>query len=171
MKILALDLSTNTGWAAGEIGGRPLHGVIRLPSTKKDIGLFAQFFETEVRVLLAVQKPDRVVFESPILTGTTRLATLRKLYGLAYHTELICLQRDIPCSETHMQTARSTLGFKQLPRSVKDKAARRKHTKSEIMRLCRAMGWEPADDNEADALCIWNDACLAFKPRQSILAL
>ncbi len=162
MKILALDLSSNTGWAFGAIGARPVHGVIRLPKTGKDIGRFARAFETELTVLLKAYRPDRVVYESPILTGATSLMTARKLYGLAYHAELICDGWSLPCSETPMQTARATLGVKQLPRSVKDKAVRRKHIKAEVMRLCRAMGWEPANDDEADALCVWNDACKQF---------
>lgn len=183
MRILALDLSTNTGWAFGAIGGPPVHGVIRLPSTKKDIGKFAAAFESEFIGLLGSYHPDRVVYESPILTSATSLIAARKLYGLAYHVELICdpKHRNIPCSETHMQTARSTLGVKPYPRMPKTvtgmdgkprpptqaekarhRAEARKWTKLRVMRLCRAMGWEPENDDEADALAIWNDACRQF---------
>lgn len=170
MKILALDLSTNTGWACGETGCAPRHGTIRLPKTKKDIGRFAYAFEYELTALLGEHKPDRVCFESPIMTAATGIYTARKLYGLAYHTELLCVRLGLPCSETHMQTARGTLGAKPLPRKVRGvngmrmttKAERRKHIKAEVMRLCRLMGWEPANDDEADALAVWYDACHQF---------
>jgi crossover junction endodeoxyribonuclease RuvC len=169
LRILALDLSSKTGWAFGEIGGQPVHGVIKLPKTGNDIGKFAQAFEVELTGLIGAHHPDRVCFESPIMPATTTLIACRKLYGLAYHTELICRERSIPCSETPMQTARATLGVKQLPRSVKDKAVRRKHMKSEVMRLCRGQGWEPANDDEADALCVWWDACQQFgRPKQRL---
>lgn len=172
MKILALDLSTNTGWACGPIDGPPVHGRFSLPKTGKDIGAYATAFQDELCSLLGKHAPDRVCFESPIMIGQrTSIHAARKLYGLAYHTELICKVWGIPCSETHMQTARSTLGVKGLARTRVDSQGikhavtpeeRRKHIKAEVMRLCRAMGWEPANDDEADALCIWHDACHQF---------
>lgn len=169
MKILALDLSTTTGWACGEPGANPTHGTLRLPKTDKDIGAYAVAFTNLLGPLLDEHEPDRVCFESPIKPVVTSIYALRKTTGLAYHTEFICKIRGIPCSETPMQTARSTLGCTWPKRGLTRKQ-RRDHWKAEVMRLCRAMGWEPRDDNEADALCVWYDACEKFRPRALRLA-
>ena len=34
-----------------------------------------------------------------------------------------------------------------------------------VMRQCRAMGWEVADDNEADSLAVWSYMCALIEPK------
>ena len=34
-----------------------------------------------------------------------------------------------------------------------------------VMRQCRAMGWSPIDDNEADALATWHYMCALIEPK------
>lgn len=170
MKILALDLSKNTGWAVGTIDGPPVYGHFTLPKTGKDLGAYAVAFTNHLCPLLDEHVPDHVCFEAPILRqGKTPIETARKLYGLAYHTEFICKIRGLPCSETLQQSARSSFGCKWPKRGLSDRE-RRKFWKDQMMRLCQFRGWEPKTDDEADALCVWADACERFAPRKLRLA-
>jgi hypothetical protein len=37
-----------------------------------------------------------------------------------------------------------------------------------VMRQCRAMGWQVADDNEADALATWHYMCSLIEPKLAL---
>lgn len=152
--LLALDIATKTGWALGLPGnGLVASGVLALPKTGNDIGRFIAPYAVWLDQKIKESEITDVVFESPIMPGVTNVMTLRKLYGLTGRTEEICLDHGIGCRERHMQAWRKHfLGRASAPKDIKDKAERRKWLKSECIRQCRARGWNPRDDNEADAL-------------------
>lgn len=147
MSVLCLDLATTTGWACGEAGAPPRYGSFRLPSTGDDVGRYLVEFMRWLKGLIAAEAPREIVFEAPILPRKTTIATLRKLYGLAGATEVMAIDAGIPCSEISSGEVRRLFLGQHYPRH-----AGRDEIKRAVINGCRQMGWEPRDDNEADAL-------------------
>lgn len=154
-KILALDLATKCGWACGSPDGEPTYGTKVLPSTGEDIGRFADAFNTWLLDMLTLESPAVVVFEAPVLSGTTSLATARKLYGLAWHTEFCCRLRQVRVCEHHLQSVKKFF------------AGSGRADKADMIAAARRQGWDPKDDNAADALGLWACAVHQFAPRHA----
>jgi Holliday junction resolvasome RuvABC endonuclease subunit len=92
LDMLTLDLSTHIGWSCGPVhDAQPQFGHHDLPKTGPDLGLFIWHYDKWLRRMLAEHSPDVLVFEQPVLNRQkTQLLILRKLYGLASHTEFVC---------------------------------------------------------------------------------
>jgi Holliday junction resolvasome RuvABC endonuclease subunit len=151
--ILTLDIATTTGWANYRVSSRELlSGTFRLPKTAEDIGRFASEYWDRLAVLCGQTEPDIVIFEAPVLPPRTQITTLRKLYGLAAVTEMYCHRDKIQCREAHNGTVRKHF-------IGKSTRAGRDQLKAMVMVACKARGWSPADDNEADALAILDWWC------------
>lgn len=144
-KIASLDLSSNTGWACGYPDGEPLFGTWRLPSTGEDVGRFAAAFDVCLNDFIAVESPDLLGFEAPILSaGKTSIDTARKLMGLAWHTEFVCRRRGIPCREGNLMTIKKFF------------AGSGHASKDDMVRRAYQLGWKVKNDNEADSLGLWS---------------
>ncbi|ACA18448.1 putative bacteriophage-related protein [Methylobacterium sp. 4-46] len=154
-KILALDLATRCGWACGAPGSEPTYGTKVLPSTGEDIGRFADAFNTWLLDMITLEDPGVVVFEAPVMSGTTSLAAARKLYGLAWHTEFACRLRQVRVMEHHLQSVKKF--FAGSGRA--DKAA--------MIAAAERQGWAPKDDNAADALGLWACAVHQLAPQHA----
>lgn len=142
-KILALDLGTSLGWACGSPEGEPRYGTKVLPSTGEDIGRFAYAYNEWLLDMITLESPALVVFEAPVLTGKTSLATARKLYGLAWHTEFACSLRQIRCMEHHLQSVKKFF------------AGNGRAEKPEMIAAAHRHGWDPKTHDAADALGLW----------------
>ncbi|GJE13669.1 hypothetical protein [Methylobacterium longum] len=142
-KILALDLATKTGWAVGSPDSEPRYGTKVLPSTYEDIGRFAAAYNEWLLDMITLESPALIVFEAPILAGQTTLTTARKLGGLAWHTEFVCNLRQVRCAEHHLQSVKKFFAGS----GCADKTA--------MIEAARRHGWDPKDDNAADALGLW----------------
>lgn len=142
-RILTLDLATRTGWCCGSPDESPRYGTKVLPSTGEDIGRFAAAYNEWLLDMIALENPGLVVFEAPILAGKTNLTTARKLTGLAWHTEFVCNLRQIRCAEHHLQQVKKF--FTGNGRADKD----------DMVAAARRLGFDPKDDNAADAIGLW----------------
>lgn len=153
MQLLALDLATRLGWAAGSTtNGEPVSGWHQLPKgTKTDLGEFAVPYDVFLRRMIEEHDINMVVFEAPVpmggKRGATMLATTLKLHGLCYHTELVCKLLKVTCRQCNVGTWKSQIcGTSRFNKS---------HSPYPPVIACAQRGWEVKDDNEADALCIW----------------
>lgn len=150
MKILALDLATQTGWCFGETSERPTLGTLRLPSTGDEVGPFLDFFDQWLTMKFKSWDPAVVIFEAPILPGQfgnnsgpmTSIKTTRKLQGLASHLEFVCQRRSLECLETASATAKKAVGSG-------------KFKKPDVLAACKRCGFDPKSQDEADAFAIW----------------
>jgi len=143
-KLLALDLSTNTGFAYGSPAGEPIFGTKKLPSTGDDIGRFSDAFVQWLDDLITLEGFDFMVFESPILSaGKTSAVTARKLMGLAVLTELVAFRRHIPCREGNLMTVKKFF------------AGSGRASKQDMINAAAKYGWYVRTDDEADALGLW----------------
>lgn len=154
-KILALDLATKVGFAVGAPDAEPVYGTKVLPSTGEDIGRFARACDEWLLDMLTLESPKLVVFEAPIIAGTTAAATARKLMGLAWHTEYVCHLRQVQVWEHHLQSVKKFF------------AGSGRADKRDMIAAAERQGWHPKDDNAADALGLWACAVHAKAPRHA----
>lgn len=155
VRVLALDLSTNTGWACGSTEGTPVsHGVCAMPKTGEDIGWYLHHFRAWLIEAIDEMAPDQIVFEAPIMPSQTSIATLRKLYSLAGVTELVARDRKILVWESQLDHIRSHfIGITRAPRDVpKDK--RRQWIKNKVIAECQRRGFSVCGDDDADAIAL-----------------
>ena len=152
--IAALDLATRTDWARWGPGAAVRHGSFTLPSTGPEVGRFLAAFDGRLASVLAVM-PDLVVFETPWVGPATHQATARKLMCLAGFLEFFCHRAAIPCREVNNNTVRKHFCGKG--------NAPRREMKALVMQACRARGWQPANDDEADALAVLDFAAHACR--------
>lgn len=157
--LLTLDLATETGWCASGPGRKLAYGLLRLPKTGDDIGLFLDAYDCWLEAACDEWDFDLIVFESPILPRArvdpksrkavilTTLTTLRKTYGLANETERIARCRGIAYAEVHQQSHRKHFigigGGKP-----------GKEMKAMAVAMCQALGLDIKDHNVAEAVAI-----------------
>ena len=164
MILLSLDLATRAGFAHGRIGERPCwgaHDFGRGRSNGEVLDAYLAWLEAK---LDAVQ-PTVVAFESPYMpTGPhnpfaapANALTIRRLFAFAGLTEAVCHRRRLRCYEARpSEITRHFLGG-PAPRG---RAAK----KAATIKMCRLMGFDVADDDEADAVALFNYAEAIFSP-------
>jgi Holliday junction resolvasome RuvABC endonuclease subunit len=142
---LALDLSTKMGWGCGRAGAAPDYGTMLLPAGGGAGGLGRVYAAAEQALddLFAVQHFERVIMEAPLPPAAqTQAHTARVQLGLAAVVDLWCFGRDIPVTEAAATTVRAkVLGMGRAK-------------KADVIAWCQAQGWDPGDNNAADALAL-----------------
>jgi crossover junction endodeoxyribonuclease RuvC len=140
--LLTLDLATVLGFTIGHVSDHKFaSGYFRLPSTGPDIGAFAVAYDKWLGDRLT--NVTEVVFECPILPKKkTTLATVRKLSGLAWHTEFLCSSMGIRCFEAHLQQVKKAIG------------GHGRSSKHDMIAAVRAYGYDVEEENEADAIAV-----------------
>jgi hypothetical protein len=148
--VLALDIASVVGWCEGPLAG-PLHyGSHRLAPEGSGDGAVLAGMLTWLGQRLAVSKPAILVYEAPLdprhMQKTTK-ATLRRLIGLPAVAEAIAYRfgvydvREIESGDLKL--------FWHGKRNL-----RREIVKPLTMRKMRALGYEPRDEDAADAIAV-----------------
>lgn len=158
-KILALDLATRLGWACGSPDEEPHYGSKLLPSTGAEIGRFGDAYDQWILDMITLENPALVVFEAPFVSGTGNANTARKLMGLCWQTEIACYRRQIRCMEHNNSSVKKMF------------AGNGRAEKGEMIAAAQRLGWDPKDDNAADALGLWACAVHEKAPKYSRLTL
>lgn len=161
--VLALDLATVTGYALGDHDGIKLSGARRMPDTGDDLGRFAFAFRAWLTTGLTRHRPRRIVFEQPILSKQTNINTCRKLYGLAWQTELTCRDLGFECGEVNMSDWRKHFLGKGYPR-------KRALVKKAVMARCVDRGFKFDSDDEAEAIAILDYTLACENPQNALSA-
>lgn len=156
--LLTLDLATRIGYTLGHLADPDFRvGHHDLPSTGPAIGEFAQAFNFWLSSLTANDRIDEVVFEAPVMPAgfvkkgkngnpivvpNSRIETLRKLYGLAWHTEWFFRTRRIATHEVNVKQVKKFL------------TGNGNADKPMMMRAAKDLGFNPNVHDEADAIAI-----------------
>lgn len=151
--VLTFDLATLSGWAAWRPSGEITYGRIRIPPPSVGLGKRLCVFEGTVGRLLAEYEPKYLAYESAFVKPTdykhaaseTQIARL--LFSLAAVTELAAYKAGVLVVR-HVDARDVRKHF--LGRANMTRAA----AKAGAMTRCKQLGWNPADDNEADALAV-----------------
>ena len=140
--VLALDLSTRTGWAFGSAGSGPVHGVWLLGKMSEGGRVFSCLMAS-LQDAIAVHQPDLVIMEAPLPPqAQTAANTARLQFGLAAHVETVCFEHGVRLEEERAgDVRRAVLGTFRADKST-------------IIEWCQRQGWTPAEDNDADALVL-----------------
>lgn len=162
MIVLAMDVATTTGLCVGQSGADPRAWVVNLGEAPDD-----RRFSNVLRLtheLIEKNHPDLIVVEAPI--GGPRASAY--LIGLVACVRGCAFNRNVRCEVAHLGTVRKhflgkSLSVKHFPHLKP--AAAKKAMKDEVVQRCRLLGWNPQDDNEADAYAIWDWACAVYAPR------
>jgi hypothetical protein len=161
MIVLAFDLATTTGWAYGEPGATPIYGSKRFGSKGASLPAKAWHAERWLREMLNAVKPGLVVYEAPMPTGRTigktRTETTTTLHGLIWQLGAIThgLNYFQLESASILAVRNHFLGTCDLER---------KSGKLKTIDICYRLGFEPADDNAADAIALWHYRCSKEEP-------
>lgn len=151
-QILFLDIATRTGWCVGVPGAVPSSGTFRLGRTgAKDAEVFGSMLAW-LGGLLTEGRFARVIFEAPVgpgMAGKTNFSTMRRLNGLCAIAEAVCHQTGHPVFQASAASIRKVVLGNGRP----------ENPKAAVMAEIRARGFDPADDNEADAISGWLYAC------------
>jgi len=146
MKILALDLATKTGWAFGDTDD----DVVRIHSGVQDFslkrgesrGMRFLHFDRWIYQMLAECDPEVVVYETPHHQGGHATEVLLGLVGL--------VQKAVAEAKTEHASVHSATLKKFATGS--GRASKEEMKIRAIQRFARQV----EDDNEADALHIWD---------------
>jgi hypothetical protein len=162
--VLALDLASVSGWAAGEPGGKPMHGSIRFAAKgASHEAIFHKAFLWACKQIVDLE-PGLIVWEAPLagfkgghttVDVTTILFGLPAIVGAAAHMYQVY---DVRKAETR-DVRNHFIGCN--PKRAKAKPL--------VMQKCRAMGWQVEDDNEADALALWSFMCSLLDPKLAVV--
>lgn len=139
-RILALDVSSKTGWSAPGASG-----VIDLSLYSGDYRAMGWSYSKALADLIVEHGPDRVVIERPI--GAHGLYLLN---GLVFLAHMVCYGHEVQSSDVRADDWRRGLGMPARRKADEHKDIH----KHRSLAYVRALGYAPRDDNESDAICI-----------------
>ena len=156
MKIVALDVATRIGIAAGETGGKPTAWSEDLGKGLDDDQRFANALRLTDR-LMREHAPELVAVEAPIGGRDTS----HYLVGLAAIVRSCAAVRGASVVSYHSGSVRKHFLGKAL--TARDfpslsKAAAKKAIKAEVQKRCRVLGWGELDGDAADAAALFDYA-------------
>jgi crossover junction endodeoxyribonuclease RuvC len=155
--ILALDLSTKTGWAVGSRFEAPAHGVWLLPGGIANLGRVFSSLAASLEDAIRLFRPVRIFFVPPLSKHQT---TAELLIGLSATVKMISYEQGVPVGQEAESTVRKhVLGSGRFSSTKEAKAA--------AFAWCRSKGWTPCDDNAADALVDLHYALVFHSARQT----
>ena len=165
MIILAFDIAGRTGIAYGSAGGNPRATAVDLGKGRSEAVRFAKMIET-TQFMLDRYKPDLVVYEAPI--GGPR--TSHFLVGIAAcFTGQARLMGYDPKACSIASIRKHFLGKNLTSRDFPGwtKAKVRTEIKRQVIARCHLLGWPVRDDDEGDAVSLWDYAGATFGRAQS----
>lgn len=160
MRILTLDVALNCGACFGEIGSKPTLLTERFGREEEGRSMDGVAEATGraiewIASLTMAERFDRAVIEAPIPeralgSHTNAWATALKFALIGALGGAIKL-RQIPLRFGHVQSVRKfVIGQGNAPSDL---------AKPAVMKVCRALGWSPANHDEGDAGALWLWAC------------
>ncbi len=144
--VLALDLASTTGWCMGPLGARPRHGAITLRGVEHvhRQAALRDWIEDQEKIGAPF---TAIVVEAAIIGAFSSQEAERLTIALHGMVELWAYDAEVPFVAIAAGTVRKAiLGRGTFPRG---------QAKPEVMRWCRAAGFEPRTDDAADAILLW----------------
>lgn len=151
--VLALDLATTTGWCEGELGQRPTYGSVRLKGNTFG-ARFAALADFLALRMESPAPPTQIVFESPVPNTSDKGGINQGRLGIGFASivEYACYRFAIACFESSVSRSRKNVTGRGGGFGSRDGAKRH------VTQWCRANGFDPHDDNAADAIVLWKHA-------------
>jgi hypothetical protein len=162
VKILALDIATSTGVAFGDSKGQPRAWTVHLGKAP-DERRFANALRMTAKMIVE-NEPELIVVEAAV--GGPKASAF--LIGLLACVRGVAFDRGIPCHTVHLGTIRKhflgkALTTRDFPHLKPVDA--KKAIKARVIQRCGVVGWSVDNDDEADALALWDYACATYAPK------
>lgn len=154
--IIALDLASRLGWATWQPDGTVRHGAHSIARVGAEDGAFFGAYSLWLSDMITVERPESLCFEAPWIGPDTAQQTAYRLMGLAAITDMTAYLREIP-RVRQVNNASVRKHFTGVGRAA------RAEMKRLVTRACLQRGWQPIDDNAADALAVLDFAMHCFR--------
>ncbi len=156
-KLLTIDAATQCGLAAGEPGERPVLSTVNfgeIGDNQLEVGARCLRW---IAHLLKDDRPDQIWIEEPMpfggKEGQSSAQSRIRLQGLVMVIGSAARLKGVPVHMVRITTARKGfIGHGGLKRDIAKRRSRA---------MCRLLGWEPKNDDEADAGCLFWFASVA----------
>lgn len=164
-QILSLDLARKTGWALGLANdAKPQSGSLQITNSDSSHAKLFSSWREYLRDFIALNPEiGLVIFESPLppmlRTGNTNISAIRLLMGLAAVTEELLYTLNQFPQRPHIIDVREARVADVRTHFIGSNRHKRDEAKMLTIKRCRQLGWEPKDDNAADALALWDYQC------------
>ncbi len=146
MKLLALDLSSNIGWAVFTAGAPPRFGTLPLARTDDEVGTehiarICGTFGNWLDDFYSVERWDGIAWEAPFLKPGDKVGKIKILIGL------VGIAFAFAGSPKHLMPYREIE-----PKALKKRMTGRQDAeKVDVIKACWSLGWKVKNDHEADA--------------------
>lgn len=153
---VALDIATRTGvaiWSEGQTA--PRLATVRLPGDVECVDRPMEALRSHLADLHRLEPITHLFFEAAILPGRTTPATVYKLCALAGMAEWFAHRIGAQCRRVEMQSWRRHF--------IGRGTGRRDELKAAAIEAARARGWNPEDDNQADAAGVLDFGLACFR--------
>lgn len=157
MKIVALDVATQTGICVGRAGADPKAWSVDLGKGRSEDARFSNILRL-TQGLIQTHEPDMIVVEA--FVGGPKASAY--LIGLVACVRGCAANRGIPVELVYPATARKHFIGKAMTgrdfpglKPAKAKLA----IKKVVLDRCHLLGWDVPDLDAADAACAWDWAC------------
>lgn len=166
VKVLAFDIATSTGVAWGVAGETPRACTHDLGKGLSEAQRFAKLIKI-AHMHIQARAPDLIAYEAPI-GGKDASAYLIGLAACVQGAAAACGYE--PEQIWISQYRKHFLGKHVIARDFPGvtKAQAKRQIKTLVVNRCRALGWRPTNDDEADAMAIWDFACAKHRAHQSV---
>lgn len=163
MKIIALDIATQTGIAVGSSGRDPKAWSVDLGKGRSEAARFSECLKL-THGLIETHKPDLIVVEA-FIGGKHASAYL---IGLVACVRGCAFNRSVKVEMVFPATVRKhfigkAMTSKDFPGMKQAKA--KLAIKEVVADRCRLLNWDVPDLDAADAAATWDWACATFAPR------
>jgi Holliday junction resolvasome RuvABC endonuclease subunit len=144
--LLALDLSSNIGWALFRPGGPPRFGTLPYGRTDSEEGTehiarMCGQFGAWLDDFYAVERWDAIAWEAPFLKPGDKVGKIKILIGLVGIAFAFAGSPRHPMPYLEVQ-----------PKEIKKRLAGRQDAdKADMIKACWECGWKVKSDHEADA--------------------
>lgn len=156
-KVVALDLATMTGVAVGSPGASPFWWT-------EDLGEGDGRLARLIRIVHAIvteHRPTEIAIEAPMLNGMGKAAhTLKFLIQANGVVRAAARIARVPVKEEAVNSIRKHF-LGQPPKG-------RDNVKRATIARCHAIGWKVTDDNQADALALWDMRCAILDGKHAV---
>ena len=163
MKILAMDIARNTGFAVGSPGGTPRAWSVDLGVTHDD--RFARALKITSN-LIQKHSPDVLAIEDVVGRAKTphvNVGIISCVRGMAHARGVKIMMCPVQTVRKHFLGRAFTT--KDFPGLTPNKA--REAIKAQVMGRCALLGWKAEDDDQADSLALWDFAGAKLRAHQS----
>lgn len=164
--VMAFDLAGRTGVAFGRVGEIPRAHALDLGKKGTQGERLAALLHA-TQTLLERNRPDIVAYEEAVggpKTSHRLVEMIGAFLGQAHRSGF--KPHGVPIGTIRKHFLGKALNTTHFPGLTKSHA--KEAIKSTIIARCGALGWAPRNDDEADAMALWDYACSTYGRGQSV---